>query len=151
MEGFNGPWWRYPPLRNALLAGLIAGAGFVLAHLDLIPERIENVFYWLAIPLGGWHWSREGIEELIEEKEVGIEILMLAATAGSGVLGLWDEAAALVFLYGAAEGDAARHRSRLGVATAVGGGRDRRARDLDAVDACAAAHTVCLARRPCRA
>jgi Cd2+/Zn2+-exporting ATPase len=103
-NGFDGPWWRYPPLRNALLAGVIAGAGFVLAHLGFVPEVAENVFYWVAIPLGGWHWAREGIEELIEEKEVGIEILMLAATAGSGLLGLWDEAAALVFLYGAAEG-----------------------------------------------
>ncbi len=101
---FDGPWWRYPPLRNALLSGLIAGAGFVLAHLGLITETAENVFYWLAIPLGGWHWTREGIEKLIEEKEVSIEVLMIAATAGSGLLGLWDEAAALVFLYGAAEG-----------------------------------------------
>ncbi|BAU49688.1 cadmium transporter ATPase [Sulfurifustis variabilis] len=99
-----GSWWRYPPLRNALAAGLIAAAGFVLAHVRLIPEGIENFFYWVAIPLGGWHWAREGIEELVREREVGIEILMLAATAGSGFLGLWDEAAALVFLYGAAEG-----------------------------------------------
>ena len=37
-NGFDGPWWRYPPLRNALLAGLIAGAGFVLAHFGLIAE-----------------------------------------------------------------------------------------------------------------
>jgi Cd2+/Zn2+-exporting ATPase len=103
-DGFDGPWWRYPPLRNALLAGLIAGTGFVLAHTGLIAEVVENSFYWAAIPLGGWHWMREGIEKLIEDKEVGIEILMIAATAGSGVLGLWDEAAALVFLYGAAEG-----------------------------------------------
>jgi Cd2+/Zn2+-exporting ATPase len=101
---FEGPWWRYPPLRNALLAGLIAGMGFVLAHLGLIPETAETAFYWVAIPLGGWHWAREGIEDLITEREVGIEILMLAATAGSGILGLWDEAAALVFLYGSAEG-----------------------------------------------
>ena len=103
-SGFDGPWWRYPPLRNALAAGLIAGAGFLLAHLGFVTGTIENVFYWFAIPLGGWHWTREGIEKLIEEKEVGIEILMLAATAGSAILGLWDEAAALVFLYGAAEG-----------------------------------------------
>ena len=101
---FEGPWWRHPPLRNALLSGLIAGTGFVLARLQLLPEGFENYFYWIAIPLGAWHWTREGIEELIEEKEIGIEILMLAATAGSGILGLWDEAAALVFLYGAAEG-----------------------------------------------
>ncbi|OGI38113.1 MAG: ATPase [Candidatus Muproteobacteria bacterium RBG_16_62_13] len=102
--GFDGPWWRYPPLRNALIAGLIAGVGFVLAHLGFIPQRIENVFYWIAIPLGGWHWTREGIEKLVEAKEVSIEVLMIAATAGSAILGLWDEAAALVFLYGAAEG-----------------------------------------------
>ena len=103
-DGFEGSWWRYPPLRHALLSGLIAGAGFVLAHAGLIAEYAENIFYWIAIPLGGWHWTREGIEKLIEEKEVSIEILMIVATAGSGILGLWDEAAALVFLYGAAEG-----------------------------------------------
>lgn len=103
-DGFDGPWWRYPPLRNTLVAGLIVGVGFALAHLGFIPERIENVFYWFAIPLGGWHWTREGIEKLVEEREIGIEILMIAATAGSGILGLWDEAAALVFLYGAAGG-----------------------------------------------
>jgi len=103
-DGFDGPWWRYPPLRNALISGLIAGTGFVLAHLGYMAESAENVFYWIAIPLGGWHWTREGIEKLIEDKEVSIEILMIAATAGSAILGLWDEAAALVFLYGAAEG-----------------------------------------------
>ena len=62
--------------------------------------------YIAAIPLGAWHWAREGVEELIEEHEVGIGILMLAATAGAAILGLWDEAAALVVLYGAAEGTA---------------------------------------------
>ncbi|MFZ5862404.1 MAG: heavy metal translocating P-type ATPase [Nitrospirota bacterium] len=102
--GFEGPWWRFPVLRNALAAGLIAGAGFLLAHLGLIPATVENVFYWIAIPLGGWHWTREGIENLLVRREVGIEILMLGATLGAGALGLWDEAAALVFLYGAAEG-----------------------------------------------
>ncbi len=103
-SGFEGPWWRYPPLRHALLSGLIAGSGFAAGHLGFVTQTVENIFYWVAIPLGGWHWTREGIEKLIEEKEVGIEVLMIAATVGSGLLGLWDEAAALVFLYGAAEG-----------------------------------------------
>ncbi len=103
-SGFEGPWWRYSPLRHALLSGLIAGSGFAAGHLGFVTQTVENIFYWVAIPLGGWHWTREGIEKLIEEKEVGIEVLMIAATVGSGLLGLWDEAAALVFLYGAAEG-----------------------------------------------
>lgn len=97
-------WWLYPPLRNALAAGVIALAGFLLAHLGLIGGVVETVFYGIAIPLGAFHWAREGLEELVTERQVGIEILMLAATAGCGALGLWDEAAALVVLYGAAEG-----------------------------------------------
>jgi Cd2+/Zn2+-exporting ATPase len=91
-------------MRNALIAGLLTGIAFVLAHLGVIPSLIEISIYVVAILLGGYHWSREGIEELIEEKEIGIEILMMAATIGSAILGMWDEAAFLVFLYGTAEG-----------------------------------------------
>lgn len=54
--------------------------------------------------LGGFHWVREGFEELIDERVVGIDILMLSAAVGSAILGMWNEAAFLVFLYGAAEG-----------------------------------------------
>jgi len=107
-------WWRYPPLRNALAAGVIALAGFLLAHLGLAGATVERTFYWIAIPLGAFHWALEGIEELVREREVGIEILMLGATVGCGLLGLWDEAAALVVLYGSAEGleEHAFHRAR---------------------------------------
>lgn len=102
--GFDGPWWAHPVLRNALAAGVLAGAGFLAGHMGLITQRIENLFYWVAIPLGGYHWAREGLEKLLGERVFGIELLMVAATIGSGILGLWDEAAALVFLYSVAEG-----------------------------------------------
>ena len=101
---YEGPWWGFPPLRNALAAGIVALAGFLLARAGLIPESWETPFYWLAIPLGAWYWAQEGVEELVEDHEVGISMLMIAATFGAGVLGLWEEAAALVVLYGAAEG-----------------------------------------------
>ena len=101
---FTGNWWQFPPLRNALLAGLLAAAGFLLGHAGLIGARAEDVFYWLSIPLGGYLWAREGIDELRHEHEVGISLLMIAATFGAGMLGMWEEAAALVVLYGIAEG-----------------------------------------------
>ena len=103
-DGFTGPWWRYPPLRNALLAGVIALSAWLLMLAGIIGTTLETALYWIAIPLGGYIWAREGLEELFEEHEVGISMLMIAATAGSGILGLWEEAAALVVLYGAAEG-----------------------------------------------
>jgi Cd2+/Zn2+-exporting ATPase len=103
-DSFEGKWYEYPLMRNALLSGLVTGTTFVLAHLKVIPHSVEVSLFILAICLGGYYWCREGIEELIEEREIGIEILMLAATVGSAILGMWDEAAFLVFLYGTAEG-----------------------------------------------
>lgn len=94
----------HPPLRNALVSGILTGSSFILAHAGLIPPDVEIALFAIAIPIGAYHWAREGIENLVREHVIGIEILMLAATVGSAVLGLWDEAAFLVFLYGAAEG-----------------------------------------------
>lgn len=103
-EIFEGKWYVHGPMRNALIAGSLTGTAFALAHLGIIPRFIEISLYVIAILVGGHHWAREGIEEFVEERKIGIEILMLAATVGSAILGLWDEAAFLVFLYGAAEG-----------------------------------------------
>ncbi len=103
-DGFEGPWWRYPPLRNALIGGIIALAAWLLARSGVIGEAPTIALYLAAIAIGGYLWAREGLEELLEEHEVGISMLMIAATAGAGILGLWEEAAALVVLYGIAEG-----------------------------------------------
>lgn len=103
-EIFEGKWFAHPPMRNALIAGLLTGVAFGSAHLGIIPALVEMGIYIVAILLGGYHWSREGIEELLKEKEISIEILMMGATVGSAILGMWDEAAFLVFLYSAAEG-----------------------------------------------
>ena len=102
--GFSGPWWRFPPLRNALASGLLAGFVYLAVHLGLIGKNGEVALYILAMLVGGYYWVREGLEELVRERVIGIDMLMLAAAVGSAMLGLWDEAAALVFLYSAAEG-----------------------------------------------
>ena len=103
-EYYEGKWYAHPPMRNALISGFLVGLSFGLAHLGNIPHLVEISIYIVAILLGGYHWAKEGLEELVKEKEIGIEILMMAATVGSAILGMWDEAAFLVFLYGAAAG-----------------------------------------------
>lgn len=102
-RAFEGKWYNYGTMRSALYAGAITTASYLLAHLQIIPGFLETSLYVVAIVLGGYHWSREGLEEFLNEKKVGIDILMIAAAAGSMALGMWDEAAFLVFLYGAAE------------------------------------------------
>ena len=91
-------------MRNALVSGGLIGATLGLAHFGHISHLTEIFLYLAAIAMGGYHWVREGIEELLQERKIGIEILMIAATIGSAILGMWDEAALLVFLYGMAEG-----------------------------------------------
>ena len=103
-DGFDGKLYAHPPMRNALIAGGLTLMAFGLGHLGIILHGFEIVIYIFAIIIGGYHWTREGIEELIECKEVGIELLMVGATVGSAILGMWDEAAFLVFIYGVAEG-----------------------------------------------
>jgi Cd2+/Zn2+-exporting ATPase len=97
-------WYSFPPLRNALIAAVIAVSGFILGHLGIIPELVVTLFFVVAILLGAYHWVREGFEDLIHEHAIDIEMLMIAATLGSIVLGLWGEAVTLVVLYAAAEG-----------------------------------------------
>lgn len=103
-DGFDGKLYAHPPMRNALIAGGLTLLAFGLAHLGAVRPGYEITIYIFAIIIGGYHWTREGIEELLESKEIGIKLLMIGATAGSAILGLWDEAAFLVFIYGVAEG-----------------------------------------------
>ncbi|MCC6129121.1 MAG: cation-translocating P-type ATPase [Acidobacteria bacterium] len=95
-------FWRSPVARRVLAGGLLLGAG-------LLAERLGAGHAW-TIPLyvasmllSGLDWLGHGWEELVRNREVGIEALMAAAAIGAAALGLWDEAAALFFLYGLAE------------------------------------------------
>ncbi len=99
----TGPWWTYPPILGAITSGLLLAAGFLGSLTGILPEPVSIALYVASIPFGGYWWSREGLEELIEEHEVGIEALMGVAAIGAAALGFWEEAAFLVFLYGSAE------------------------------------------------
>lgn len=101
-EHYQGPWWRFPPMRNALAAGILLGATFALARLDVIPEWLEISLYIVAGLLGASHWGREALENL-GRLHINIDVLMGVAASGAAALGLWEEAAFLAFLYGGAE------------------------------------------------
>lgn len=101
---WDGPWYRFPPIRNAIIAAVIVAVTIGTGFIASLPEPVEIGLYVVAMVLGGFYWAQEGIEELIDEYAIDIEILMLAATAGAIYFGLWEEAAILALLYGGAEG-----------------------------------------------
>ena len=81
---------------------MLLASGAVLELLDA-PKGIAIALFVAAIPVGGWYFAKEGFEEFVEEREIGIEALMLIAAAGCLVFGLFEEAATLIFLYSLAE------------------------------------------------
>lgn len=96
------PPWRNPQVVTSALSGLLLALGFFGSMLGLSP-LLETSLYLLAVIIGGWYFIREGIETLLEERQIGIEILMAVAAVTAGLLGQWAEAAMLVFLYSISE------------------------------------------------
>lgn len=99
---FEGSWWRFPVMREALLSGVIVAITWGLSHLAGF-RWLEPPGYALAMVVGGSHFFRESIAALWRERVIGTEMLMSAAAIGAAALGLWDEAAILVFLFATAE------------------------------------------------
>ena len=67
------------------------------------PEAVSTALYVAAILVGGYFFGREALEELIFEREIGIELLMSMAAIVAAVLGQVGEGAMLVFLYSISE------------------------------------------------
>jgi Cd2+/Zn2+-exporting ATPase len=65
-----------------------------------IPWSAASVIavYVVAYFSGGWHTAEHAVEEL-RHGRVNVDVLMLAAAAGSAALGEWAEGAALLFLF----------------------------------------------------
>lgn len=99
---FLASFLRSTDARWVLSGGALLVTGLAVDHLGA-GHHAALVFYLASMAAAGWRWTLEGWRELVHCREIGIEALMFAAAAGAAALGLWDEAASLVFLYGLAE------------------------------------------------
>ena len=94
--------WESREVRWSGLSGVLLLAGYV-AQWGGAADGV-SIGLWLASLLAGVRFfAAEAIEELVREREVGIELLMTVAAVAAAVLGLWEEAAALAFLYSISE------------------------------------------------
>ncbi|VEF48251.1 cadmium-transporting ATPase [Bacillus freudenreichii] len=76
----------------AIISGLLIGLGFLY---PIYPEA----FFIPAFLIGGYYKAKEGITDLIANKKLNVEILMIMAAVGSAVIGFWAEGAILVFIF----------------------------------------------------
>jgi len=68
---------------------------------------LEVPFYLLAYAIGGYQKAWEGLQTLIKEKDLDVDLLMVVAAIGAASIGYWADGAILIFIFslsGALEG-----------------------------------------------
>lgn len=94
--------WRNPKVVTSVLSGILLAVGWLLGQAG-VAESVTFGIYIAAIAIGGYFFGREALEELILEREIGIELLMSVAAVAATLLGAAEEGAMLVFLYSISE------------------------------------------------
>ncbi len=100
--GLVGDLWRSREVRWSALSGLVLVLGYLAGPLGA-PGVVSTALFVAAAVAGARFFATEAVEELVHEREIGIELLMTIAAVVAGVLGAWSEAAALAFLYSISE------------------------------------------------
>ncbi|TLS35736.1 heavy metal translocating P-type ATPase [Pseudalkalibacillus caeni] len=84
-----------------LVAALLSGTLIAIAWTfdSLYSSFPATPLFILAFLIGGYAKAKEGIEELIFDRSINVEILMIIAAIGAGIIGYWTEGAILIFIF----------------------------------------------------
>lgn len=93
--------WHNPKVLTSAASGLLLLVGWLVARAGA--DSAALALYLASAISGAWYFGREAVEELIFEREVGIELLMLVAAVVAIVMGQAAEGAMLAFLYSISE------------------------------------------------
>ena len=90
-------WWKEKQQLALYGCGIIALFSFILMFLGVGP-RITNALFGIAVLVGVYYPARKAIIALINLTPT-IHLLMLIGASGAILLGMWYEAAILIFVY----------------------------------------------------
>jgi Zn2+/Cd2+-exporting ATPase len=62
-------------------------------------EFLSILIYVVSYTVGGWMKAKEGVETLIKERDLDVNLLMIAAALGAASIGYWNEGAMLIFIF----------------------------------------------------
>ncbi|OGP90396.1 MAG: copper-translocating P-type ATPase [Deltaproteobacteria bacterium RBG_16_48_10] len=89
-------WWRDLRILSLFTCGIFTMIAFVLEKIGIaLPSTI---LYAIAVAVGGYYPARMGLAAL-RTLTLNIRTLMVSGAIGAIILGLWEEAAILVFIY----------------------------------------------------
>lgn len=83
-------------MQAALGSGLIMLAAWATSGWS---EVLSVILYVISYTLGGWMKAKEGVETLVKERDLDVNLLMIAAALGAASIGYWNEGAMLIFIF----------------------------------------------------
>ncbi|MCG7380259.1 cadmium-translocating P-type ATPase [Paenibacillus sp. ACRSA] len=87
---------RNKEMQAALGSGLMMLIAWSTASWS---QPLSIMIYIVAYALGGWTKAKEGIETLIKDRDLDVNLLMIAASLGAAAIGYWNEGAMLIFIF----------------------------------------------------
>ena len=94
--------WKNPKVLSSVASGVLLVAGWLLGRAG-VPDVATTSVFVASLLVGAYYFGREAIEELVFEREVGIELLMTVAAVVATLMGAAGEGAMLAFLYSISE------------------------------------------------
>lgn len=89
-------WWKDLRILSLFTCGFLTTVAFVIEKIGIaLPSTI---LYAIAVAVGGYYPARMGLAAL-RTFTLNIRTLMVSGAVGAIALGLWEEAAVLVFIY----------------------------------------------------
>ncbi len=99
---YKQPFLEKLSIHRELIFAIVGGLLLLLAYLSEINQANGvwvAMLYVLAYIIGGYYKAKEGIEDLIYDKSLNVEILMIIAAVGAASIGYWHEGAILIFIF----------------------------------------------------
>lgn len=62
-------------------------------------DVLSVLLYVVSYTVGGWIKAKEGVETLVKERDLDVNLLMIAAALGAASIGYWNEGAMLIFIF----------------------------------------------------
>lgn len=80
----------------ALSSGLFIAAAWAVGDASPVWEVL---LYLTAFVVGGFVKAKEGLQTLIQERDLDVNLLMIVAAIGAACIGYWAEGAVLIFIF----------------------------------------------------
>lgn len=84
-----------------IISAILIIAGFILSWQNA--DHIAIPVFIISFVIGGWHSFKNAFHDLFIEKKLNVDILMILAAIGAGIIGYWFEGALLIFIFSLAE------------------------------------------------